>query len=155
MAKLKIDRSASDNAYLHKDFHGALSTGIEYVRLRYGDQAVRDYLRQFALNWFKPLTAALREKGLPALRAHYERIFALEGGEVRFTETADELVLDVRLNPAVTHMKAHGYAVSPLFHESVGTVGKTLCEGTPFDAELVRYDSETGAYLQRFFRRKA
>ena len=155
MAKLRIDRKASDNAYLHKDFHGALCTGLDYVRLKYGDQAVRDYLRQFALAWYAPLTRSLREKGLSALREHYDRIFKLEGGVVEFHETPDELRLDVRNNPAVTHMKAKGYPISPMFVETIATVGRAICEATPFDAELVRYDAETGRYTQRFFRRAA
>jgi hypothetical protein len=50
-------------------------------------------------------------------------------------------------------MRAQGYAVSPLFHETVATVGRTICENTPFDVELTRYDAETGRYAQRFFRR--
>ncbi len=153
MATLRIDRKASDNAYLHKDFHGALSTGLEYLRTHYGDQAVRDYLRQFTLAWYAPLTRALREKGLSALREHYDRIFTLEGGRADFQETPDELRIDVLENPAVTHMRARKYPVSPLFVETVRTVGRAICENTPFEAELVRYDDATGRYTQRFFRR--
>lgn len=155
MATLKIDRKAADNPYLHKDFHGALSTGIEYVRRNYGEQAVRDYLRQFAKAWYAPLSQALRETGLTAMREHVDRIFKLEGGQVRFQESPDELVVEVLVNPAVSHMRANGYAISPMFSETVATVGKTICENTPFDADLVRYDEESGRYTQRFFRRAA
>ena len=31
-----IRRNAADNVYLHKDFHGALSTGLAYLEQRYG-----------------------------------------------------------------------------------------------------------------------
>ncbi len=154
MAKLRIDRKASENTYLHKDFHGALSTGLEYVRTHYGDQAVRDYLRQFALAWYAPLTQSLREKGLSALREHYERIFKLEGGAANFVETPGELRIELLENPAVTHMRTQKYPVSPLFVETVRTVGQAICENTSFDAELVCYDDATGRYTQRFFRRQ-
>ncbi len=153
MAKLKIDRQASDNTYLHKDFHSALNTGLEYLETHYSEQAVRDYLRQFTLAWYAPLTKSLREKGLSVLREHYERIFALEGGVAEFHETPDDLQIDVHENPAVTHMRAQKIAISPLFVETVRTVGKTLCENTPFDAELLHYDETTGRYTQRFYRR--
>jgi hypothetical protein len=153
MAKLRIDRKASDNTYLHPDFHGALSTGLEYLRTRYGEQAVRDYLRQFALAWHAPLTQSLRDKGLSVLREHYERIFKLEGGLAEFLETPDELRIEVRKNPAVSHMRAQNYSISPLFVETVRTVGKAICEDTPFDSELLHYDDATGQYTQRFFRR--
>ena len=42
MAQESIRRNATDNVYLHKDFHGALSTGIAYLEQRYGAEAVRD-----------------------------------------------------------------------------------------------------------------
>ena len=47
-------RTASDNVYLHKDFHGALSAGIEYLHQRYGEDAVREYLRRFTLAFHAP-----------------------------------------------------------------------------------------------------
>ena len=65
-----MTRSASDNAYLHKDFHGALSGGIEYLHSRYGDEAVREYLRQFTLSYFAPLRRQLQQRGLAALAEH-------------------------------------------------------------------------------------
>ncbi|MFH0796159.1 MAG: hypothetical protein V2A65_03775 [Candidatus Omnitrophota bacterium] len=36
MTKETMSRKASDNIYLHKDFHGALSAGIEYLDRHYG-----------------------------------------------------------------------------------------------------------------------
>jgi hypothetical protein len=36
MTRLRMERRASDNTYLHKDFHGALSAGLDYLRLTYG-----------------------------------------------------------------------------------------------------------------------
>ena len=41
MPKEYIKRNAADNEYLHKDFHGALSAGIEYLHRNYSAQAVR------------------------------------------------------------------------------------------------------------------
>ncbi len=155
MPKDVMVRSAADNAYLHKDFHGALSGGIAYLHLRYGEDAVREYLRQFTRNYLAPVRRAVAERGLPALREHFATIYRIEGGEVVFEESADELVLRVAACPAVTHMRAHGYPVAPLFYETVKTVNETLVEGTPFAAELVEYDPETGRSVQRFSRRTA
>ena len=52
-----MNRNAADNTYLHKDFHAALSTGISYLEERYGAEAVREYLHQFAISFYAPLTA--------------------------------------------------------------------------------------------------
>ena len=153
MAQEVLQRRACDNVYLHKDFHGALSCGIAYIEQRYGPDAVRAYLRQFARAFYAPLTAALRERGLIALEEHFARIYALEGGSVRFARRADELLMDVEVCPAVAHMRAHGYPVARMWRETTATVNDAICEGTPFAAELVSYDEETGRRRVRFYRR--
>ncbi len=154
MPKEVMRRQASDNAYLHKDFHGALSGGLEYIQDRYGEQAVRDYLRQFALSYYAPLREQLREKGLEALKQHIERTYVIEGGAPRITGGPDELRVEVDACPAVQHMRAHGYPVARMWHETTKAVNEAICEGSPFAAELVSYDPQSGASVQRFYRRR-
>lgn len=154
MAKEIMERRASDNVYLHRDFHGALSTGIEYLHRTLGEEAVREYLRRFTRSYYAPVTSDIRERGIPAIREHFERIYAIEGGDVTFEQTADSLTVRVAACPAVSHMRAHGYPVARLFGETTCTVNDALVEGTPFDAELTEYDDETGRSVQRFTRRQ-
>jgi len=155
MPKELMRRKASDNPYLHKDFHGALSGGIEYLDRRFGPQAVRDYLRQFARAFYGPLTEALRAQGLVALKEHFERIYRLEGAAVNVRLSDNELVVEVPECPAVMHMREHGYPVARLFEETTRTVNQAICEGTPYSAELVEYDPPSGRSIQRFYRVKA
>ena len=152
MAKEIMDRRASDNVYLHKDFHGALSVGIDFLHERYGADSVREYLRQFTLAYYAPLKEKLAQEGLPALKEYYEEVYGAEGGDIDVELTDNELVVSVQSCPAVTHMRAHGYKVAALFYETVKTVNESLCEGTPFSAELDEYDEATGRSVQRFFR---
>ena len=154
MPREVIQRKASDNKYLHKDFHGALSVGLDYLQKNHGDEAVRDYLRQFAKSFYAPLTEALGRRGLVALKEHFEKIYEDESGEVRMSLSDDELQIQVEACPAVTHMREHDYLVAPLFYETTKTVNETICEGTPFAAELIDYDEQTGRGTQRFTRRK-
>jgi hypothetical protein len=155
MARQVMKRSASDNAYLHKDFHGALSGGIEYLHEKFGEQAVRDYLRQFTLSFYAPLREELKRRGLAALKDHFEKLYRIEEGEASFALSDDELVIRVAACPAVTHMRRHNYPVARLFHETTRTVNEALCEGTPYAAELLEYEPETGRSVQRFYRRTA
>lgn len=152
--KETMKRRAADSAYFHQDFHGALSCGIEYLHEQYGEKAVRDYLREFALTFYAPLRQALREKGLGALKDHFDALYRQEGGEAQFELSPDELVIRVAACPAIRHMRAKGYPVARLFHETTRTVNEALCEGTPFVAELVEYEPQTGRSVQRFSRRK-
>jgi hypothetical protein len=146
-------RSAADNAYLHKDFHGALSTALFYLEEKYGADAVREYLRQFASTFYAGLTQAVKERGLVALKEHFEDIYRIEGGDVTIGLGNDEMLMQVAACPAVTHMRKTGQPVSPLFYETTKTVNETICEGTPFRAELLAYDQETGRSTVRFSRR--
>lgn len=155
MANEIMERRASDNVYLHRDFHGALSTGIEYLHATFGPDAVRDYLRKFALSYYAPLREALMTEGLPALKRHFERMYEIEGGDTSIALEGDELVVTVTLCPAVAHMRSHGYPVARLFRETTVTVNDAICEGTPYEAETTGYDDGTGACVQRFYRRRA
>jgi hypothetical protein len=148
-------RQASDNRYLHPDFHGALSVAIDYLEAHFGQPSVRQYLWQFATAFYAPLTDDLRRRGLVALKEHFAGIYQLEGASPRFRLTEEELWIELDRCPAVAHMRRSGYPVARLFHETTRTVNEAICEGTQFAAELVEYDDKTGRSVQRFFRRPA
>ena len=153
MVKEVVRKTAQDDRYLHKDFHGALSVALEYVEHHYGEEAVREYLRRFARAFYAPLTADLKRRGLVALEEHFAKVYEEEGGEVRITLSEDELRIEVDACPAVAHMRERGYPVARLFRETTRTVNETICDGTPYTAELLTYDEKTGRSIQRFHRR--
>ena len=153
MAREVMRRQAADNEYLHQDFHGALSCGIDYLEAHFGADAVRQYLRSFSLSYYAPLRDEVRRRGLAALRDHYDEVYRLEGGQVQFELTDDELRVRVEACPAVTHMRQRGYPVARLWVETLATVGVALCEDTPYEAALLEYEPQTGRSLQRFRRR--
>ena len=152
MVKEIVRRKASDNEYLHKDFHGALSGGIEYLHKNYGEQAVRDYLRRFAMTFYVPLKESIKARGLIALKEHWENIYKIEGGKIEIELSDNEMILKVSACPAVMHMRQHSYPVAELYHETTKTVNEAICEGTGFAAELLTYEAETGRSVQRFYR---
>ncbi len=150
MPKQVMDRSASDNEYLHRDFHGALSSALIYLEERFGPDAVRDYLARFARRFYAPLRHELQQRGLPAMAEHLRRVYEREGAEISIDLSNDEMIVRIEACPAVTHMRQHEYEVSPLWYETVRTVHQAVCEGSPFTFELVNYDLETGASTGRF-----
>lgn len=154
MSRRSIRRTAADNRYLHPDFHGALSVGLEYLENRFGPESVREYLWRFASSFYAPLREEIRARGLSALKAYLERIYGAEGGRFSLDCTEDELTLRVEECPAVAHMRARGYGVAGLFHETTRTVNEAICQDTPFSAELQDYDPQTGRGVQVFRRRQ-
>ena len=153
-AKQVMRRKVADNVYLHKDFHGALNQALVYVEEHFGAAAVREYLRQFAQEFYSPLTRRLKDEGLEALKEYFAAICELEGADCRIELSADELVLTVARCPAVTHIRRMGLPLSPHFVETTRTVNEAICEGTPFTAELIEYEPEAGRSVQRFSRRR-
>jgi hypothetical protein len=150
-----MTRKASDNVYLHKDFHGALNQALIYLEENFGVEAVRNFLHQFARALYSPLTKELEERGLEALKAHLDRIYSLEGAEFRIECTPDELKLNVAACPAVGHIRRMGLPISRHFDETENSVNAAICEGTPYEFELLEYDPESGRSVQRFSRRRA
>jgi len=155
MAKEVMHRTAADNEYLHKDFHGALSGGIEYLQTNFGEDAVREYLREFAVTFYAPLIEDIKKRGLGALKDHFERIYAVEKSLVEtILENDTELTVRVPQCPAVMHMRQHNYPVARMFVETTRTVNEALCEDTSYTAELLEYDEQTGRSVMRFRRRQ-
>jgi hypothetical protein len=155
MGVLKMERRAEDNVYLHKDFHKALNQALIYLEKNFGEQAVRDYLRTFARDFYSPLRLAIQEQGLDPLQKHFESIYAIEGGDVSIEPSDDGQQLDIKVRrcPALAHIQASGDVVSPLFHLTHEVVNEAICDGTPYQARLIDYDASTGACIQRFERR--
>ncbi len=153
MPKEVMRRQASDNEYLHKDFHGALSVGLDYLEKNFGEESVTEFLYQFARSFYAPLTDTTRDRGLAALEAHFRQIYSAEGAAFEITASEDELTLRVEACPAVAHMRANNYPVARLWRETDETVDRAIVEGTEFDAETLEYDETTGRSVRRFFRR--
>ncbi|MCK5805434.1 MAG: hypothetical protein KAI66_21565, partial [Lentisphaeria bacterium] len=145
----------ADNEYLHKDFHGALNCGIRYLHEHFGEEAVRHYLRDFAREYYAPLRERLKTDGLSALRQHFESIYRAENASFSFAQSAEELTLTIDACPAVTHIRSLGDTPCELFVETTRTVNQTICEDTPYEAQLLSYDEQTGASAQRFSRRQS
>ncbi len=153
MAREIMERRAAENTYLHKDFHGALNHGMIYLQRHFGDEAVREWLRDFTRQWHAPLRQRLAAGDLDALRRHLEDLHRSEGVAITCEKTPDALLVRVPACPAVSTLRQRGEAICDLFVETTRTVNEALCEGTPFQAELLAYDPATGASLQRFSRR--
>jgi len=154
MPKQTVTYKTSDNQYYHKDFHIALNYGIDYLHKKFGEEAVREYLTQFADTYYSSLRIAIKEKGLLAIKMHYENIYDIENAEFNMSFSSDELVIELSASPAIMHIKANGHSVSELFYETVTTVNKTICKNTLYDFEVLKYNDKNGAYQLRFFRRE-
>ena len=152
--KIVMTRKASDNKYLHKDFHITLNILLKYVDERFGKEAVVEYLSQFARSYHQPLHEQLKAGNLAALSDYLTEIYQKEDWTVQIRTGESFIELQQDACPGISHIKAAGNQPSPCYVETYRTVYETLCEGTPFQYHLQRFDPETGACTQLFTKKE-
>lgn len=138
-------------ANVHKDFHGALSYGIQFLESAYGAEGLRDFLAGLAETVYKPLVEDLRAHGLDALERHWRTVFELEGGDVALDRDGDALVLTVHRCPAICHMREHHYAVADSFCEHTRLLNEAVCRAAGYKSST-EYDQNAGRCVQRFWK---
>jgi len=138
-------------ANVHKDFHGALSYGLQFVEDNYGTEGVDDFLSGLASSVYRPLVEALRERGFDALREHWQTVFDLEQGEFEMHTQDGVLTLRVHRCPAICHMKERGYAIAEHFCEHTRIVNEAVCKAAGY-CSSVEYDQDAGRCVQRFWK---
>ena len=145
--KLVMDVKASDNEYFHRDFHISGDRGLRYVGEKYGDDAVREYLRRFTESYFAPLIGKIKASGLSALKEHIENIYSIEKCPGNVTCDLENGVLSVKVSecPGAVYMKSCGYDPSKWYIENTRTVNRVIAENSGYEFELTSYDESNGA----------
>ena len=98
------------------DFYFAINTTFRFIEGRLGRAGLRRYWHDLGQGYYAPVTAAWKRGGLPAVADYWRAFFAAEpGGEVQVELTAESVTLDVRVCPAIKHLRAHAREIVPCF----------------------------------------
>lgn len=156
MAKLVMERKASDNKYLHSSFHISADIGITYVGLNFGDEAVIEYLTRFTLSYYKLLIDEIKQKGLSALKENIENIYKIEEAKDALHIDLNDNCLSVEIKycPAIKYMNSESHIPSKWYIETTKTVNKVIAENCGYEFKLLSYDTESGKALYSFTRRE-
>lgn len=91
------------------DFYFATNATFRFLLARLGPEGWRRYLEELGRSYFAPANRRWREGGLPAVAAYWRAFFAAEpGAEVEVTERSDRVEVEVRVCPAIRHLRAGG-----------------------------------------------
>lgn len=148
-----VDRRASDNKYLHRDFHISMNMLMEYIRDQYGSAALTEYLVQFSKEFNSLRIEQLKEGSLEGLREYFIDVYDKEEWPVSIELENDVLTITQKACPGIAHLISKGYEPVEQYIETYTTVYETLCGGTPYEYIMENYDPKTGACCQRFQRR--
>lgn len=145
MAKQVMDRKASDNKYLHKDFHVTLDIGIDYLGKHYGEDAVKEYLVRFAKAYYRPMS-------LQELEAYFHHIYTEEERPEVLKTCLEKNILTVEISecPAMSFMRSIGHEPSEWYRYTTSVLYAEIARLCGMTFELAQYDEKTGAATMRF-----
>lgn len=151
---LVTEKKASDNKYLHRDFHISTDNGIEYVGKKYGDSGVIDFLSRFSNSYFQLLVDDYKEKGLAVIKNYIENIYKTEESEdaIEITLSEKELKVNIKYCPAVKYMKSQGHTPSKWYKMSTSVVYDVLAKNCGLNFVMSDYNEENGATSYSFIK---
>ena len=98
------------------DFYFAINATFRFIGQRLGIEGLRRYWTDLGHNYFRPVSTNWLQNGLTGVAAYWRAFFQAEpGAEVEVTEGSDQVVIEVRVCPAITHLRRGGRAVFPQF----------------------------------------
>ncbi len=148
-----IERRASDNKYLHRDFHISMNMLMEYISREYGPIALTEYLAQFSREFHSKRKECLQNGDLGCLEKYFKNVYKKEEWPLFIELKNDVLILSQDSCPGISYLQKNGYKPVEQYIETYTTVYRTLCQDTPFEYVMDSFDSDTGKCRQRFQRR--
>ena len=100
------------------DFYFAVNAIFRHIHDHYGKEALVDYWRCLGREFYHQRIMRWREGGLEAIAADWQAYFAQEPqANVESVAEGDAVVLDVKVCPAIKHLRDHGRNIVPYFCE--------------------------------------
>jgi hypothetical protein len=135
------------------DFYFAINATFRFVFGRVGVEGLRRFWTDLGAKYFAPVTARWSAGGLPAVAEYWRAFFAAEpGAEVEVSTSTDAVTVDVKVCPAIKHLRAHGRAIVPCFCQHCYFIGEAMA--APADL-TVRVEGGNGSCRQTFLCRAA
>lgn len=98
------------------DFYFAINATFRFIRETLGESALRSYWENMGRDYFAPVSERWIQGGLPAVAAYWRAFFSAEpGAQVEVREEPNLVVLEVRICPAIRHLRMGGRVIDPGF----------------------------------------
>lgn len=135
------------------DFYFAINATFSFIGTRFGMDGLRRYWTGLGTDYFAPVSAKWRAGGMTSIAAHWRAFFAAEpGAEVEVCETADMITVEVKVCPAIKHLRENGRYILPCFCEHCYFINEAIAASAGFTA---RVDGGNGSCRQTFHRSDA
>lgn len=132
------------------DFYFAINATFRFVLERLGIEGLRQYWRDLGGRYFAPVSERWSGGGVPAVAEYWRAFFAAEpGADVTVQTEGESVSLEVRVCPAIKHLRDNGREIVPCFCQHCYFISEAIAA----PAQLtVRVEGGNGSCRQRFFR---
>jgi len=134
------------------DFYFAINATFRFIEKRFGREGLRRYWQELGASYYAPVTVAWKRGGLAAVADYWRAFFAAEpGAEVEVEVTGEGVTLEVRVCPAIKHLRAHQREIVPCFCQHCYYVSEAAAAPAGL---TVRVEGGNGACRQTFLARQ-
>jgi hypothetical protein len=134
------------------DFYFAINATYRFVLARFGPDGLRKYWTDLGARYFAPVAAHWNTGGLAAVADYWRAFFAAEpNAEVDVVETPDAVTLEVKICPAIRHLRANGREIVPCFCQHCYFISEAIAAPAGL---TVRIAGGNGSCRQTFLRRE-
>jgi hypothetical protein len=131
------------------DFYFAVNAMFRHLHDRYGKDALVDYWRSLGREFYGRRSERWRDDGPEAVAADWREYFAKEPqADVDVCIEEGAVTLDVRVCPAIKHLRDCGRDIVPYFCEHCDHVSGAMAEQAGYGFQR---EGGMGACRQRFF----
>lgn len=98
------------------DFYYAINATFRFVLNRFGLEGLRQYWTELGKSYFAPVSSGWKVRGLEGVARHWKAFFAAEpGAQVEVICAKDAVTLEVKVCPAIHHLRKNQREIVPCF----------------------------------------
>ena len=133
------------------DFYFAINATFRFILRQFGLEGLRRYWTQIGERYFAPVSETWQRTRLEGVAAYWRAFFAAEpGAEVAVTTSEDAVRLEVKVCPAIKHLRSGGREIVPCFCQHCYFVSEAIAAPAGL---TVRIEGGNGSCRQTFARR--
>ena len=134
------------------DFYMAINATFRFIDRRFGMVGLQRYWTELGSRYFVPVSKNWSEGGLSAISAYWRAFFAAEpAAEVDVSETPDMVIVEVKVCPAIKHLRDNRREIFPYFCQQCYFISEAIASPAGF---AIRVKGGNGTCRQTFHKRK-
>lgn len=130
------------------DFYMAINATFRFILNRLGQEGLRRYWSDMGRSYFAPVSRRWQTAGAAGIAQYWRAFFDAEpGSDVEVVQSAREVRLDVKVCPAIAHLRQQKREIVACFCEHCYFVSEAMAAPAGFTA---RVQGGNGRCVQRF-----